>query len=135
MSILTFLIEHAAIVGGILVVALSILGLEWYEGEKQKRAIDLAKGIESVNTGTHQWVDVRDLKAFNQSHIIDAKHVSQLKQDKAKSAKTIIAYCDDGSQSAQWAEQNQTHYLKDGMLAWKKEQLPLVSKQTEEVTS
>jgi rhodanese-related sulfurtransferase len=135
MSIVSFLIEHAAIVGGIIVVLLAIFALEAFEGQKQKFALDLAKGIQWVNAGSHQWVDVRALDAFNVAHIMNAKHVSQLKKEKSKTSKKIIAYCDDGTQSAKWAEQNQAHYLKEGMRAWQQAKLPIITNQVEETTS
>lgn len=135
MSILTFLLQNIAVVGGIVLVLILIMVLDWYEGEQQKLAVSITDAIKYVNSGTHQWVDVRSLNTFNQGHIMHAKHLSQLSKDQKKNRKQVIAYCQDGKQAQQWAKAHQASFLQGGIDAWLKEMLPVESIKKEESTA
>lgn len=103
----------------------------------RSNSIEAQEAVRLINQEDAQVVDLRDKKAFESGHILDAKNLlpAKLKNDfptlKLKLDKPVILVCQmgntSGGQVANFVEQGceVVYSLKDGIYGWEKAKLPL----------
>ncbi|MFT7288076.1 MAG: rhodanese-related sulfurtransferase [Halieaceae bacterium] len=111
-----------------------------YEGRKSGPAVSPQQAINLINREGGLFVDLRDVAAFKQGHIVDALHIPLAKLEERSSElanwkdKPVVLVCNMGQQAGAASKQlraagyTQVHKMAGGMSEWSNLQLPLVSK-------
>ncbi len=101
--------------------------------------IGINDAVRWQNDDDALFVDVRDTKAYQQGHILDAKHIplDQITKrlSESKSDKKLVLVCEQGIQSRSAGKKlrkaaglNYVYTLQGGMEAWRKANMPTVTR-------
>jgi rhodanese-related sulfurtransferase len=129
-----FLIDNIWLIAIVLISGGALL---WPNLQRRGAKVTALQATQLINQGKTAIVDVRDPAAFAAGHLRDAKNIplkelpnrmSELEKFKAK---TVLAVCQAGVQSAKAAAQlkkagfNEVVSLNGGLTAWQAQGLPL----------
>jgi len=126
-----FLIAALLVVIGMLIA---------HETRKGGPALSPQQAINLVNSEGGVFVDLRDAKAFQQGHIVDARHIPMAKLTERSGElqpyrdKPLILVCNVGQQAGTASRQlkeagfSKVYKMAGGMMEWSSQQLPTVSK-------
>jgi rhodanese-related sulfurtransferase len=129
--------NHPFLVAAAAILAVLVIVIELRQRSRGFAAVGPQDAVRLVNAGA-LVVDVRDQKAYEAGHIIDARSVPAAEvADKAESfkkfkEKPVVVYCDSGFASAGVAKVlkglgfNKVVSLRGGLQAWLQENLPVV---------
>ena len=111
-----------------------------HEGRKGGPALSPQQAINMVNSDAGVFIDLRDARAFQQGHIVDAVHIPMTKLKERSGElepykdKPVILVCNMGQQAGTASRQlkeagfSQVYKMSGGMMEWTSLQLPTVSK-------
>ncbi|WP_119329581.1 rhodanese-like domain-containing protein [Cysteiniphilum halobium] len=141
MSNLSHFISQNLMLCIIFVVAILVyLGYEIRQAKSGRFQLSIQNAINLTNRDKGIFLDIRDNKLFNESHIVGAinSSVTELKENTKILNKyknnPIIIYCETGSQSAgvcdllKKAGFDKLYTLKGGFKQWLQDKLPTESK-------
>ena len=136
-EITQFVVRHWMLVSAFVVVLILLL-IEEAQNPSAKGQLTPTAAIHLINHDKAIIVDLREADAFQDGHIIGAKHLSaddfdQLKDKLERHRKKQIILADvNGSKAMGIAARlkkdqfEQVHVLKGGMAAWKAAEMPTV---------
>jgi rhodanese-related sulfurtransferase len=120
---------------------LAVIGmLIAHESRKAGPSLSPQQAINLVNREGGVFVDLRDAKAYQQGHIVDALHIPMAKlKDRSQELqsyreKPVILVCNVGQQAGAASRQlkesgfGKVYKMSGGMMEWSSLQLPTVSK-------
>lgn len=111
-----------------------------HESRKAGPSLSPQQAINLVNSESGVFVDLRDAKAFQQGHIVDALHLPLAKIEERRGElekyreKPLILVCNMGQHAGTASRQlkeagfEKVYKMAGGMMEWSREQLPTVSK-------
>lgn len=130
-----FISNHWQLSAAFIVVLVLMLINELISQKKKAAALSPQLVVDKINNENAVVIDLRDKKAFDNGHIIDAIQAveadfAQPKMTKYKT-KPLILVCDRGIQASSLAAKLKTQgyspfVLQGGIEAWKATNLPLV---------
>jgi rhodanese-related sulfurtransferase len=135
--VLDYSTNHPLLAGGLLLMALLVIGYELRQRGALTTAIAPNEAIRLMNSGA-ALVDLRSPNQFKDGHIAGARNLpgDQIAADpkalERLSAKTVVLYCDDGATTGAALRTLARAGIKDvlslrgGLAAWKQENLPVV---------
>lgn len=134
--LLDYSINHPLLAGGLVLMALVVLGYEMRLRGALSAAIGPSEAVRLMNEGA-VLVDLRSSNQFKDGHITGAKNIpgdqigADPKSVEKLASKTVVLYCDDGATTAA-AQRTLTaagikniFSLRGGLAAWKQENLPV----------
>lgn len=130
MNLLMFISQYWWLLALIGIVLIAVLIIEYKESGQMQNALSCDACILKVNDAGYIWVDVRALKAFEESAILGAIHISALNNQKSKKTPKYIYYCQNGQNSSALAIKNDQLSLIGGFDAWQNQKLPIEKKET-----
>ena len=127
----------------ILLVVLVVVYIvfEFMQVKRRKNGVSAQEAVRLLNREKAIFLDVRDGKAYNEGHIVDAisTNIESLKEStkflQKYKERPVIVYCDLGNRSKialdllKQAGFQKAFNLQGGLKAWKDEKLPLKKKQ------
>ena len=132
-----FSTNHPFLVAAAAILAVLVIVFEFRQRARGSFAIAPNDAVRLVNEGA-LVVDVRDAKAYEAGHIIDARsipadEVAQKTESLKKfKEKPVVVYCDSGTSSATAAKAlmaagfTKVVSLRGGLQSWLQENLPVV---------
>ncbi len=134
--LLPYIQRHPLLVAATAVCIALALFFELRVRRQQFASVSAQEAIRLMNQGA-QLLDVRNAEAFKQGHIVGARHVPDEQLAKAGDTlkkwkdKTLVLYCESGSQAASAIRSLHTQgftkvfNLRGGLTAWRGESLPV----------
>ena len=141
-QLIEFTGNNPLLVIGTIAIGLAILFYELRLKTSGLTAVTAPQAVRLINQGA-KVVDVRDEKDFAGGHIVDAIRIppAELREGndirQLKTKKSILVVCETGSKSGQCvgplkaAGFETTFSLRGGMSAWRQENLPVISSESE----
>ena len=135
--LLDYSINHPLLAGGLVLMAIVVLGFEERLRGAGSAAVGPSEAIRLMNSGA-VLVDLRSANQFKDGHIAGAKNLpgDQVAADpkavEKLASKTVVLYCDDGATTAAAqrtlarAGAANVLSLRGGLSAWRQENLPVV---------
>jgi len=135
--LLDYSINHPLLAGGLVLMAIVVLGYEMRMRGALGSAVGPNQAIRLMNEGA-VLVDLRSANQYKDGHIAGAKNLpgDQIASDPRSleklAAKSVVLYCDDGATTAaaqrtlERAGAKNVISLRGGLAAWKQENLPVV---------
>jgi rhodanese-related sulfurtransferase len=135
--LLDYSTNHPLLAGGLVLMALVVLGYEIRQRIATAAAIAPNEAIRLMNAGA-VLVDLRSANQFKDGHIAGAKSLpgDQIAADPKSleklAAKKVVLYCGDGATTAAAqrtlarAGAKDVYSLRGGLAAWTQENLPVV---------
>lgn len=132
-----YITNHPFLVAAAAILAVLAVVIEFRHRARGTAAIGPADAVRLVNAGA-LVLDVRDAKAYEAGHIIDARNIPAAEVgDRAETLKKfkdkpVLVYCDNGFTSANVVRQlkavgfNKVVSLRGGLHSWHQENLPTV---------
>jgi rhodanese-related sulfurtransferase len=132
-----FSTNHPFLVAAAAILAVLVIVFEFRQRARGSFAIAPNDAVRLVNAGA-LVLDVRDAKAYETGHIIDARSIpADEVAQKAESLKKfkekpVVVYCDSGASSATAAKAlmaagfTKVVSLRGGLQSWLQENLPVV---------
>jgi rhodanese-related sulfurtransferase len=132
-----YITHHPFLVAAAAILAVLAIVFEFRQRARGSFAVGPNDAVRLVNTGA-LVLDVRDAKAYEAGHIIDARSIPAAEvADKAETLKKfkekpVLIYCDSGFSSATSAKVLKTLgftkvvSLRGGLQSWVQENLPVV---------
>jgi rhodanese-related sulfurtransferase len=132
-----YITNHPFLVAAAAILAVLAIVFEFRQRARGSFAVGPNDAVRLVNTGA-LVVDVRDAKAYESGHIIDARSIPAADiADKAETLKKfkekpVLIYCDSGLASATSAKAlkalgfTKVVSLRGGLQGWVQENLPVV---------
>jgi rhodanese-related sulfurtransferase len=141
-QLLSFVSHHWSLWLAFFAVLVLMLLNEWMTQKKGPKNISANAAVHAMNHDQAIVLDLRDIEAFRQSHIVNAKnipyaHTDKIDQLEKYKTKPLILICARGLQSSSLAvklrQQGFTNVrvLTGGITAWKTASLPLIKEKKE----
>lgn len=135
-NIQQFIIHHWELWLALFIILVLILVNEWFSKKRQAPQLSPTQVVQSINNDDATIIDLRDIEAYRQGHIIQAlratpEDFNQKKMDKYKN-KSLILVCAKSQQSMLLAAKlqrdgfEQVAILQGGFAAWQEAGLPTV---------
>ncbi len=136
-DIILFLLHHWALSGAFILLVIAVIYLETKGSARGVKKISSQQAVQLINRENALVVDVREINAYKEGHILNAIHVlpSELSDNKRlidRKGLAIILVCSNGMQSPALAANlvkqgfSAVYYLSGGIASWKAEHLPVV---------
>ena len=136
-QLIEFTNNNILLVSGTVAMALAVAFYELRLRAGSVSAVSPVQAIRLINQGA-KVIDIREQAQFDAGHIVDAINVpvADLNNDqdkRLKKAKSIMLVCDNGAKSGQTVAamkkngKDNAFSLMGGMVAWHKDNLPIVS--------
>lgn len=134
--LLDYSINHPLLAGGLVLMALAVLGFEMRQRGALASTIGPNEAVRLMNGGA-VLVDLRAANQFMDGHITGAKNIpgdqvaADAKAVEKLASKTVVLYCDNGATTAAAqrtlarAGVKNVFSLRGGLAAWKQENLPV----------
>lgn len=141
-EIIHFLGQHWLLSGGIGILLVLLLINELIERVMTKNQLDTQEVIQMINHQQAVLVDIRDQNSFESAHIVGSIHIPQdILEEKVSSinkykTKPLILICAIGNLAPKLLQNlssqgfEQVYYLAGGIVAWQKDNLPVLTRST-----
>ena len=138
-QLFTFITHHWPLCLAFFGVLILIFTNEHIMQKKGPKNLSPHAAVDAINHDKAKVIDMRDIEAFRQSHIVNAKNMPNATFEKLEKQKTspFILVCARGLQSSALAVKlqkqgfTQAMVLAGGITAWKAASLPLISTKKE----
>jgi rhodanese-related sulfurtransferase len=137
MSIMQFMLAHPYLFGALGIVLILIMVMEVQRARRMGGGVDAATAVRLINREDAWVLDVRDVAAFKQGHIIEARNIPEARLDESLSSlesqkeRPVIVCCEEGNRAASVVERlaragfSRSLLLRGGLRAWREAELPL----------
>jgi rhodanese-related sulfurtransferase len=137
MSIMQFMLAHPYLFGALGIVLILIVVMEVQRARRLGGGVDAATAVRLINREDAWVLDVRDVAAFKQGHIIEARNIPEARLDESLSSlesqkeRPVIVCCEEGNRAASVVERlaragfSRPLLLRGGLRAWREAELPL----------
>jgi len=86
MSIMQFMLAHPYLFGALGIVLILIMVMEVQRARRLGGGVDAATAVRLINREDAWVLDVRDVAAFKQGHIIEARNIPEARLDESLSS-------------------------------------------------
>lgn len=136
-QLLEYISHHPILVSLTAILAVLVLVFEIRQRGSGGTSVSALEAVRLINAGALA-LDTRDREAFEQGHLIDARHLPSAELAKAADVlkkyreKPVLVYCETGLSSAAAVRTLQSQgftkvvNLRGGLNSWRQENLPLV---------
>jgi len=137
MSIMPFVVAHPYLFGALGIVLILIVVMEVQRARRRGGGVDAATAVHLINREDAWVLDVRDVAAFKQGHIIEARNIPEARLDESLSSlephknRPVIVCCEEGNRAVSVVERlarasfARPLLLRGGLRAWREAELPL----------
>ena len=132
-----FIVAHPYLFGALGIVLILIVVMEVQRARRRGGGVDAATAVHLINREDAWVLDVRDVAAFKQGHIIEARNIPEARLDESLSSlephkdRPVIVCCEEGNRAASVVERLaragfvRPLLLRGGLRAWREAELPL----------
>ncbi len=132
-----YTVNHPFLVAAAAILAVLAIAIELRARARGGQTVSAADAVRLANSGA-LLLDVRDAKAYESGHIIEARQVAEadvaarIDSFKKYKEKPVLLYCETGFASSRAAKAlraagfTKVATLQGGLHSWRQENLPLV---------
>ena len=137
-----YIVHHPYIVTATFALAVAAIFMEIRQRGRGSAAVGAADAVRIVNGGGLALIDLRDAKAYEAGHIIDARNIPAAELSTSADSlkkyreKPVLVYCDNGIASSAAARTLKSQgfakvvTLRGGLNSWRQENFPVVKQST-----